>query len=304
MKNKRFKFIYNLAIFVFTLLLFVKSNKTIEEFNNTCYYIIKVIIPSLFPFIILVNFLLGTNCINFLATKLKFLTKIFKISNYGLVILLISLIAGYPYGSLLISRFTKENKITRKEAENLLYCTFFPSISFLFFTLLKLDSFFILNIVAMYLTSIIFLLFKKVGTNKNEYISYENTNFTDLYFKVMNDSFKSLSSIIFSIVFFSLMKVILYCFIEDNNLITYLSGIFEFSLSSVLILSKNNKTIIDFLLINLIINFSSFSIIFQSYYYLKEINISIKKLLSSRITISIISTILYFIIYNLYNILT
>ena len=153
------KIIYNIVIFALTILVFLYSNETINEFKNTSIYLFRIIIPSLFPFMIFVNFLLNSDCLDYLATKLNFLKKIFNLSSYGLICIISSIICGYPYGSILITNLKKENKISDKEVSFLLKCTFFPSISFLFFILLKIDSLFILNIISIYLTSFIFIIF-------------------------------------------------------------------------------------------------------------------------------------------------
>ena len=128
-----------------------------------------------------------------------------------------------------------------------------------------------------------------------------NNDISSIYYQVMNSSIKSIISISFTIIFFNLITSSLSIITNNERLIYYISGLFEFSNSSINILLFENKTYIDYLMLMIIISFSSFSIMFQSMYYLKEINIKIKQLLLSRITIVLISIIIFTTIFCIKN---
>ena len=142
MKKIIFNITINIILFSLTILIFLFANQSSNVLIETLKYIFKVILPSLLPFMIFVNFILLTNCIDYLALIFKPLSKIFKISGYGVCIIIASILGGYPYNAILINNFLKENKINENEANRLLQVTFFPSISFIL-CLIRLDYNFI-----------------------------------------------------------------------------------------------------------------------------------------------------------------
>ncbi len=305
MKKKIGNTLLNIGILIFTFLVFYYSNITTTTFMETIWFILQVILPSLFPFMIFINFVLLSNCIDYLSILFKPLGKLFKISGYGITCVLASLLGGFPYSAILVSSFIKEKKINDKEAERLILSTFFPSFSFLFVSLQSLDKLFIYNIIALYLSSFLVLFitsfFKryKVENVKNTAIIKPNF-FTNIYFDVMQNSISSIFSISFCIIFFRLLSAHLQLIIHQPQFIQLMSGLLEFSSSSIALLSQPTKSFKDYLLLMNILSFSSFSILFQSYYYLKDTSINMKKLLLSRITICVLSSIIYTIIYTIF----
>ena len=303
MKKKLINYIYSLIIFLLTIYFFTNSNTTINEFKTITKNIFTLILPSLFPFMIFINFILYSNCIDYLSILFSKIFKFINISGYGLCCIISSIIGGYPFGAILLSSFVKEKKISINETNKLLYCIFFPSISFIFVSLYNEDKNIIYIIVSILIASLLPLIFN----NKNDKSNYNvklNNDFSSTYFKVYNSSIKSIFSIYFSILFFSMISKMITSNINNDYFKYLLSGIFEFSIPSILIMKENNLTFIHYIVLTFILSFSSLSIIFQSMFYLKEINISIKKLLLTRITISILSIIIFIIIYFLVKILT
>ena len=297
--NKYIKSIsISLIIILFTLICFVFSKETTLSFNNTIKYIYHIILPSLFPYMIFINLILYSNSIDYLSIIFKPLGKIFNISGYGITCIIASLLGGYPYNAILISSFLKKDKISKQEADRLLSTMFFPSFSFLFATLYKIDSKFILIIISLYISSF-FLLFitSKKEKSKDIKVHIKHQTFINTYYDVMNKSISAIISISFCVIFFNLISSYINIFIKNEMLNVLIHGILEFSYSSIYILNMEHKTFIHYLILNNIICFSSFSIILQSYYYLTNSFYSIKKLLLSRITICIISSIIFTLIY-------
>lgn len=306
MKKNINNILLNSGILFFTFLIFYYSSITTNTFNETLLFILKVILPSLFPFMIFINFILLSNCIDYLSFLFKPIGKLFKLSGYGITCVIASLLGGFPYSAILITSFLKENKISLKEAERLIISTFFPSYSFLFISLKSLDKLFILNIIALYLSSFLVLFFTsflKKYQDEEKMIAptiIKENQFISIYFTVMQNSISSIFSISFCILFFRLISANMQIFIKNPQIITVISGLLEFSSSSIEILSQDHKSFWDYLLLMNILSFSSLSILFQSYYYLKDTKIKMKKLLSSRITICIISSIIYTIFYAVF----
>jgi len=78
-------------------------------------------IPTLYPFMLLSQILLQTRIANFISYSLyPILGKIYSISLYGVFILIMGFLSGFPMGAILVSSLLKEKQISEKEAEFLL----------------------------------------------------------------------------------------------------------------------------------------------------------------------------------------
>lgn len=298
MKEKINKLI-NILIIIFAALGFIYSSIITKSLNESIVFIYKVIIPSLFPFMIFINFVLYSDAINMLAKLLKPLSKIFRLSSYGLICIIASLLGGYPYSAILVTSFVKKNKITYTEGERIIKYTFFPSFSYLFLVLYKIDSQTIYIIISLYIASFLLLFISSLKKENKEILITNAENKIDIFFEVMDSSFKAIFTIAFCIFFFSFISSFLSIFLKNEKIVLFLSGLLEFSKSSIIFANIPNKNFFDYILLNIIISFSSFSIIFQSMFYLKEISFTIKKILLSRFLIIIISTFILLIIFLL-----
>lgn len=298
MKEKINKLI-NILIIIFATLGFIYSSIITKSLNESIVFIYKVIIPSLFPFMIFINFVLYSDAINMLAKLLKPLSKIFRLSSYGLICIIASLLGGYPYSAILVTSFVKKNKITYTEGERIIKYTFFPSFSYLFLVLYKIDSQTIYIIISLYIASFLLLFISSLKKENKEILITNTENKIDIFFEVMDSSFKAIFTIAFCIFFFSFISSFLSIFLKNEKIVLFLSGLLEFSKSSIIFVNIPNKSFLDYILLNIIISFSSFSIIFQSMFYLKEISFTIKKILLSRFLIIIISTFVLLIIFLL-----
>ncbi len=298
MKEKINKLI-NILIIIFAALGFICSSIITKSLNESIVFIYKVIIPSLFPFMIFINFVLYSDAINMLAKLLKPISKIFRLSSYGLICVIASLLGGYPYSAILVSTFIKNKKISYNEGERIIKYTFFPSFSFLFLALYKIDKQTIYIILSLYIASFLLLFISSLKKEIKEILIINKDNKIDIFFEVMDSSIKAIFTIAFCIIFFSFISSFLNIFIKNKKIVLFLSGLLEFSKSSITFVNIPNKSLLDYILLNIIISFSSFSIIFQSMFYLKEINFKIKKILLSRFLLIIISTFILLIIFLL-----
>ena len=207
----------------------------------------------------------------------------------------------------MINNFLKENKINENEANRLLQVTFFPSISFIL-CLIRLDYNFIFIAISLYLSSIIILFitskFKKykLDNYQKKYKFIINNDFINIYFKVMKSSINSIFSIMFCIIFFRLISFPIIYYINNEFFVNFINGMFEFSSTAITILNKTYKTFKDYLLLNNIMAVSSFSIIFQSLYYLKDLKIfNFKKLIINKLIFCLISSIIFIMIFCIKN---
>lgn len=79
------------------------------------------IIPSLLPFIIGTNILMGLGVINFIGKLIEpIMYKVFRVPGIGGFALISGMTSGYPMGSKIISTIREEKQITKIEAQRLI----------------------------------------------------------------------------------------------------------------------------------------------------------------------------------------
>lgn len=84
----------------------------------------EVVIPSLFPFMVLANMILATGASDVLGKPLSFITcPIFRLPKVTAAPILLSYISGYPVGASIAARLHKQNRISRDDAERMLTFT-------------------------------------------------------------------------------------------------------------------------------------------------------------------------------------
>lgn len=296
---------------VLTFIAFYYSQFTSTQFYNTMQLILKVVIPSLTPFMILIHFVILFNGIDLLGYLLQYISyPVFKISGYGAIIILTSIFGGFPYSAIMANELLKEKKIQQQEAERIVKYIFFPSLAFMLSTLLNVNlthqKEFQLVSLAVYLTGFLFLFFSKKKTPEKEFLTKKDLlakfkdspsqSFTSSFTSVIQNTLSSIINISFSILIFSMLKNYLSLIFQDK-LLYLISGMFEFSGTSIAILLKPNLTFSYYLILTFILSFSGFSVFFQALPYLKDTNLTFKKMLLSRITVAIVSVLLFSFLY-------
>ena len=108
------------AVFI-ALLLFDTSayKQSVTDGLNACG---NVLVPSLFPFLFLSSFIVESDGLSAFTKRLGFLCRILRISNEGILALILCLIGGFPVGAKTVSTLYREKKITYEEAKKLSYC--------------------------------------------------------------------------------------------------------------------------------------------------------------------------------------
>ncbi len=125
MKNQRLKntFKYVLAIGIIVLAFFLlKLSKPVGDgIRSGLALSANVIIPSLFPFMVLASFI----SFSFISEKLSSLlspitTKVFGLPKQMGAVLLMSFVGGYPVGARMLSGMVESKKISGQTAERML----------------------------------------------------------------------------------------------------------------------------------------------------------------------------------------
>src|SRR5690606_36562802 len=80
----------------------------------------EVVFPSLLPFFIVSELLIGFGVVTFLGVLLEPLMRpLFRVPGVGGFVWAMGLASGYPAGAKLTARLRQEKKLTRIEAERL-----------------------------------------------------------------------------------------------------------------------------------------------------------------------------------------
>lgn len=91
----------------------------------------SVVIPSLFPFLVLSSYLCECPSFFILSKKLKTpVHKIFKTPSYSVLPIIMGLIGGYPTGAKTVASLHASKKLSQKEAEHLLFWCVNPGPAF------------------------------------------------------------------------------------------------------------------------------------------------------------------------------
>lgn len=292
------KKIYKVILFLFfSIILFnfiTNPNIVITSVNNSVKTFLENIVPSLFPFFILADFLINYNYI-------YYLNKLFKF-KYSYLILL-SLFSGLPSNAKYISSLLDKKQIKVKDAEIMLSVTFFPNPMFVIASIgtimLNDTSIGIAILINIYISNfILYLFYYKKLDNSVLNIEENKKNFTQTLKNSIIDNSKTLLIILGTIVTFTTLSNIIFEFLNIPPIIeSIITGIFEMTSGikkmSLLNLSIQSK----FLLISIALIFSGISILCQAFSILNTHNLNIKFILKNKLFLLIINFIInYFYI--------
>lgn len=324
--NKKSKIFENiLLIFILSILayflVFLKTNFKIM--SNAVEVFLKILLPSLFPFILFSNILTFSGSFDLIANSNfnKFLQHIFKISSYGASSIIFGFLFGYPNGAKYVNELYEKSKINYEEAEYLLLFINNASPTFIlssigigifkniYIGILLLVS----HIIAALLTGILYRFKYKYKLNKEININTiskkdfkNNIHFSfDILYNSISKSLLTLG-IIFGFMTISILlynyiiKILEYIIPISNNIKSALlciveisSGLKEFINTT----SFNLKKTLPF--ISFFLGFSSLSIILQIFSCVYLSKFKLKKILKGKLTHGILSYITTYILVNL-----
>ena len=105
-------------------LLITYPDITLEASISGLFIWWKVLFPSLFPFLVISELMIGLGIVHFIGTLLNpFMRPLFKIPGSGGFVVALSYASGYPAGAKLTTALWEKNLITRAEGERLVAFT-------------------------------------------------------------------------------------------------------------------------------------------------------------------------------------
>lgn len=252
------KNIFKILIVLFILfLLFTDRDNLVYSSLQSIELFNKTIFPSIFPIMILSDFILSTKLINILSNSLGiFFSKLFKCSKCSIYPFIMSCLCGTPSNAKYVYDLLKNKSITIKEAEKLLsMCMLYNPL--LIVSLTKYLKF--RDSILIVVTNIIINIFIGI-INRNYKIEMKNCIITPKKFNLVNsisNSMNSLLSILGIIVLFNII----------NNLLPLkhplITGIFEITNGLNLIGLANVSYRNKFIYTTILLSFGGLSIITQ-----------------------------------------
>lgn len=283
---KLFKYIF---IIFMTLNLILYSDKMTAAALNGLNTWFTLLIPSLFPFMIISSWLsFGINNKKNILDKITY--KLFGLPSYCLSIFIISFLSGYPVGAKIISSMYHNQTISSDTSEHLLSFCNNPGIIFIISavssTMLsdRYSSLFfiIVCIISSLFTGIMYNIFFHSNGIDNPHCS---TSKSTTIPEAISSAITSILTVGACIIFFSVVKeAVTICISIHNPLYSsILGGALEFS-SGIVSLSKlplPKKTIYP--IISAILCFGGFSVHMQTFALIGKSKIDFKKYIISKI---------------------
>lgn len=297
---KKLKYIIlTLILIIFILNIKIVINSTYEA---SLLFFKKVFI-TIFPFVILCDFLIYFNYHIFIKGIFgKIINKIFNIDSNTSIIFILSIFSSHPSNAIYIKNLLDNKIIDIKVANRILIYTYFPSIAFVIGVIgVSLYNSFKIGLmlwIICFINNILIGLFLRKDNVYIESINNEtkNISFFECFklsiIKAINTSFIILGNLI---VFTIIINLIVNYISINPTILSVLTGFLELTSGVISISLLDIPFNVKFALTSLILNFSSLSILFQSFSILSSYKINIKKTLTIKLMFSIITYLLIII---------
>ena len=304
--KKRYLNIVIIIICIFFLVEFIINRTLVFDTVGFSLNIwISSILPSLFPFFVIADILNSYNVINYIPNFIKYIfKKLFNISDNALFIFFISMLSGFPSNARNIKNLYKENKITKEEAEHLLFFSHFSNLMFILGTLVVIffdnKSLGLIILLSHYLPNfIIGFLLRKYNNPKHNYNINNNNcnNFGIIFAKSIKSSIDSLFLILGTLTVFLIISTIIINMLNLNTINSLLiKSILEITsgLKELSIIDFNAKILV--ILSSCILSFGGLSVHMQVINELNETDISYKNFFVGRIFQTTLSLVVSYLI--------
>lgn len=300
-----------IIIVTFTILIFILLNKTLvsNTIINSFYIWFNTLVPSMLPMFIISDILINYNFTKYIPKVIiSFISKLFNISTNATLIILLSLVSGFPLNAMNIITSYNNNLITKSEAEHLLLFNHFPNPLFVLNTIgimyLNNNKYGIIILLSTILSNILLGVITRRNNTLTNINSISNFNksqtFTEIFSNSIKKSINSLLMISVTVCLFLILNTLIINIFNLNNYISLIiKSILEMTMALKDLSSMNINDIYKVIISSGIISFGGLSIHMQVISILDE-KIKYKNYFIGRLCqvllSSIISSILFYII--------
>lgn len=225
MKTKYKNIIIIICSLFFLVNLIIYRNLVFDTVGFSLNIWITSLLPALFPFFIVSDILINYDVIKYFPKVIRNSIKyLFNVSDNGLVIILLSMLSGFPSNARNIKNMYLDKKITKEEGEHLLYFTHFSNPMFILGTIpLILNSNKISKyiLISHYLANIILGIclrkYNRVNDSNNSNYKEDKHNFGLVLTTSIRKSLDSVLSILGTLTIFLIISTLLINFFNLDN---------------------------------------------------------------------------------------
>lgn len=225
MKTKYKNIIIIICSLFFLVNLIIYRNLVFDTVGFSLNIWITSLLPALFPFFIVSDILINYDVIKYFPKVIRNSIKyLFNVSDNGLVIILLSMLSGFPSNARNIKNMYLDKKITKEEGEHLLYFTHFSNPMFILGTIpLILNSNKISKyiLISHYLANIILGIclrkYNRVNDSNNSNYKEDKHNFGLVLTTSIRKSLDSVLGILGTLTVFLIMSTLLINFFNLDN---------------------------------------------------------------------------------------
>lgn len=225
MKTKYKNIIIIICSLFFLVNLIIYRNLVFDTVGFSLNIWITSLLPALFPFFIVSDILINYDVIKYFPKVIRNSIKyLFNVSDNGLVIILLSMLSGFPSNARNIKNMYLDKKITKEEGEHLLYFTHFSNPMFILGTIpLILNSNKISKyiLISHYLANIILGIclrkYNRVNDSNTSNYKEDKHNFGLVLTTSIRKSLGSVLSILGTLTVFLIISTLLINFFNLDN---------------------------------------------------------------------------------------
>ncbi len=267
--------------------------KSATDGLETC---LKIILPSLFPFMVVSKYLVYSGYGNKISPYLSFIARLFNLPDSAGVAFLTGAVCGSPVGASCICDMVKNGHLTKNQAEHMLgFCNnagplfLIGTVGTILFNDKKTGYFiYFVHIFSALLTGILLRFRAPEGTNSSFFVFKRDAS---PFVSSVNDSVSAMPGIFGFIIIFSVICGFYNAFtpIKSDVFNALFCGLLEISCGCIYISPLHLPTASKLCLISFICGFSGLCIMFQTMHIIKKAGLDIKPCLKTKLLFSIIS---------------
>ncbi|NLJ78969.1 MAG: sporulation integral membrane protein YlbJ [Tissierellia bacterium] len=326
--------LFAVCILCILIAIIKHPDQSLESASNGLYIWFNIIIPSLLPFFIISEILIGIGFVGFIGRLSEPLIKfLFNIPGSGAYAFSISAVSGYPMGAKVVSDLRRNNIISKAGADKMICFSSTSGPLFMIGTIatgmLKNTSLIPLIIYPHYLGALTLGLLMRPYKKSDAESNFENNpvdeepnrSIGSLLTDSIQNSFGTITLIGGFIIFYSVLVRLLFIYIPFNAIIDILhsinlpsisidvcqgliSGLFEITTGCNIISRTNISILSKIMIINFLIGWSGFSIHSQALSFITRTDINAKLYILTKFLHGLLATLYSYILYRFrYNVI-